>query len=653
MRVDRSRSPKEVPSGAKTPERIGDSDDCLYACSDTKSYEGFVNNLHVCEFELNLAPRDVHMGKGGIWMVNSKARKGVEVSLRNLKQEDKLEFEKAMKKEIDSFVSSEAVQICDSQGIPEERILKMRWIFVWKPLNDEHGKEIGKKAKARLIIRGYEDPRLTTLEREAPTLSCLGRNLLLSETARKKKPLFSGDIKTAFLQGDKSELDSEVYGLPPQDVRERLGTKPHEILRIAKAIYGLLNAPKRWYDALSKFLVNDGWMIHSLDKCLFKRIDENGCVCGYLGIHVDDVLTSGDGMVYKQAIDRLRQQFSFGSWENAMDGTITYCGCEIRQHDDYSISLDQQKFSLSIDEINVSTERKMNTQDVVTENERKGMRQCLGALNWRATQSAPWLLSTVSHLQGVVEHAQVQDLLAVNRLVRLQRKHFDQGLYFAVLKGSCTLLTYTDASWATRRDGSSQGGQITLLVEQNALCGSKTKFSVLSWSSKKLKRIARSSTSAETQMSANALDSHEFAKLGFFDLQCNYKLDLRKSDDYLSSFKSGLVGDARNIYDGIVKVETSGLHMAERRTAIELLAIKERLLQASVELRWVESECDLADGLTKPWKHEPVIRTLKKKEICLVYDPEFQSSRKKKALRKYASDAIFCAWLSAVYDLAV
>ena len=127
------------------------------------------------------------MGKGGIWMVNSKARKGVEVSLRNLKQEDKLEFEKAMKKEIDSFVSSEAVQICDSQGIPEERILKMRWIFVWKPLNDEHGKEIGKKAKARLIIRGYEDPRLTTLEREAPTLSCLGRNLLLSETAMEKE----------------------------------------------------------------------------------------------------------------------------------------------------------------------------------------------------------------------------------------------------------------------------------------------------------------------------------------------------------------------------------------------------------------------------------------------------------------------------------
>ena len=58
---------------------------------------------------------------------------------------------------------------------------------------------------------------------------------------------------------------------------------------------------------------------------------------------------------------------------------------------------------------------------------------------------------------------------------------------------------------------------------------------------------------------------NEFAKLSFYDLCSNYKLDLRKSGSSLSSFKSVLVGDARNIYDGIVKVETSGLRMAERR----------------------------------------------------------------------------------------
>ena len=130
-------------------------------------------------------------------------------------------------------------------------------------------------------------------------------------------------------------------------------------------------------------------------------------------------------------------------------------------------------------------------------------------------------------------------------------------------------------------------------------------------------------------------------------------MDLRKSGSYLSSFKSVLVGDARNIYDGIVKVETSGLRMADRRTAIELLAIRERLQQACVELRWIESDCDMADGLTKPWKHEPLSRALKRREICIVYDPQFQSSRKKKALRRFNDDPILYARLSSVYEMAV
>lgn len=111
-------------------------------------------------------------------------------------------------------------------------------------------------------------------------------------------------------------------------------------------------------------------------------------------------------------------------------------------------------------------------------------------------------------------------------------------------------------------------------------------------------------------------------------------LDLRKTDSYLQQNESCLVCDARNIYDGICKVETSGLHMEEKRTAIELLAIKERLNQANVCLRWVDGEQELADGLTKPWKHEPLIKALKEPVWRLVYDPKFQSARRKRILQR-------------------
>lgn len=123
-----------------------------------------------------------------------------------------------------------------------------------------------------------------------------------------------------------------------------------------------------------------------------------------------------------------------------------------------------------------------------------------------------------------------------------------------------------------------------MLVQNGILCGQRSPFSVLCWTSKRLKRIARSSTSAEAQMSGNALDTHEFAKLGCYDLINPGKLDLRKIDCYLQQTESCLVCDARNIYGCVCKVETSGLHMKEKRTAIELFAIKERLNQANVSL---------------------------------------------------------------------
>ena len=50
-----------------------------------------------------------------------------------------------------------------------------------------------------------------------------------------------------------------VYGLPPLDVKERLGMKDHEALRISNAIYGLLNAPKQWYESLCGVLVTSGF----------------------------------------------------------------------------------------------------------------------------------------------------------------------------------------------------------------------------------------------------------------------------------------------------------------------------------------------------------------------------------------------------------
>ena len=610
----------------------------------------YVNKCDVVEIHLVIGARDVHKNNG-VWVVNQKAKKGAEVNLRKLEAHEVEQFEEAKHKELESITENEAMKICEMHGIPKERVLGMRWVLTWKPLEDQEGQNVGKKAKARLIIKGYQDPDLLSVPREAPTLSSLGRNSILAEASKRRFKVCLGDIKTAFLNGDQTELDRNIFAEPPEDVREKLGMKPHEILRVAKAMYGLLHAPKRWFEKLKEVLVSQGWVPHQMDQCVFKLVDENGYVCGYIGVHVDDVICAGVGTCFDTHVKNFRESFPFGSWKCAYDETVKFCGCDIRQKENFNITVTQERFALSIDEINLDSARKAQVDAELDFKEKQNMRQTLGALNWRAVQTAPWMLATVSHLQGCTEGGTISDVLSVNKLVRWQRRYATSGLLFSHSIENDVVVTFTDASWATRKDGSSQGGQITLLMNKHVLDGDVSHFSVLCWGSKRLRRVARSSTSAEVQMSGNALDQHEFVKLFMHVLRSAEHVDLRNPDKILSSVESCLISDSKNVYDGLEKIETSGLQMEERRTAIELLGIKERLQQANVRCRWVSGDQELADGLTKPWQGDQLIKALEKARWQIVFDPEFMSAKRKKQLNQIQKRHGESNWLDAVMML--
>ena len=90
------------------------------------------------------------------------------------------------------------------------------------------------------------------------------------------------------------------------------------------------------------------------------------------------------------------------------------------------------------------------------------------------------------------------------------------------------------------------------------------------------------------------------------------------------------------ILDGLAKVETSGLHMEEKRTAIELLGIKERMPEARVLVKWVDGDQELADCLTKPWLTEQLMKALEWGQWTLTFDEDMMSAKKKRQLKKQA-----------------
>ena len=73
------------------------------------------------------------------------------------------------------------------------------------------------------------------------------------------------DVKSAFLNG---YLHEEVYlKQPPGFVHEK---HPNYVYRLKKSVYGLRQSPRSWYERLSTFLVDSGFIRgHSILLYLF------------------------------------------------------------------------------------------------------------------------------------------------------------------------------------------------------------------------------------------------------------------------------------------------------------------------------------------------------------------------------------------------
>ena len=110
----------------------------------------------------------------------------------------------------------------------------------------------------------------------------------------------------------------------------------------------------------------------------------------------------------------------------------------------------------------------------------------------------------------------MQDLLDANKDLRFLKANADVGLYFGFDKAWSELRVggFSDASWASRLDGSSQGGYAIFAGPADDLSnGTPTPFVCLEWDSKKLVRLCRSSLSAAAQAAALGVDSLMWVKI--------------------------------------------------------------------------------------------------------------------------------------------
>ena len=92
-----------------------------------------------------------------------------------------------------------------------------------------------------------------------------------------------------------------------------------------------------------------------------------------------------------------------------------------------------------------------------------------------------------------------------------------------------------------------------------------------------------------------------------------------------------MVIDAKSIYDSLTSTNQP-LQLAEKRTALELLAYLKNTEANGTETRWVHGGANLSDGLTKV-AHHPMLREfLEGSTWALVQEPKGLSGKKRQAL---------------------
>ncbi|KAJ9567614.1 LOW QUALITY PROTEIN: hypothetical protein OSB04_003580 [Centaurea solstitialis] len=184
----------------------------------------------------------------------------------------------AMHEELLQFVLQHVWDLVD---LPTgHRVIGTKWIFRNK--TDERGIVI--KNKARLVAQGYtQEEGIDYDDVFAPVARIEAIRLFLAFASYKGFKVYQMDVKSAFLYGT---IDEEVYVSQPPGFEDP--KYPDKVYKLRKALYGLHQAPRAWYDTLSSYLLENKFERGVIDKTLFIKRTKTDMLL--VQIYVDDII---------------------------------------------------------------------------------------------------------------------------------------------------------------------------------------------------------------------------------------------------------------------------------------------------------------------------------------------------------------------------
>ncbi|GJY76657.1 retrovirus-related pol polyprotein from transposon TNT 1-94 [Tanacetum coccineum] len=452
-------------------------------------------------------------------------------------------------------------------------LIKLKWIY--KVKIDESGGVL--KNKARLVAQGFrQEDGIDFEESFAPVARIEAIHIFVANAAHKNMMIFQMDVKMAFLNG---KLKEEVYISQPEGFVDQ--DNPSHVYKLKKALYGLKQAPRAWYDMLSSFLISQQFSKGVVDPTLFTRHAGNDILL--VQIYVDDIIFASTNTAM---CDEFANQMT-SKFKMSMMGQMSFfLGLQISQSP-RGIFINQSKYASEIvKKYGLNTTDSVDTPMIETKKLDEDLqgkpvdatlyRGMIGSLMY-LTASRPDLNYVVCLCARYQAKPTEKHLQAVKRIFRYLNGTINMGLWYSK-DTDMSLTAYADADHAgcqdTRR---STSGSAQFLGDK-----------LVSWSSKKQKSTAISSTEAEYIALSGCCSQILWMRSQLTD----YGFQFNKIPLYCDN-KSAIALCCNNVQ-----------HSRAKHIDIRYHFIKEQVENGIVELYFVRTEYQLADIFTKPLPRE-------------------------------------------------
>ncbi|GJU83424.1 putative ribonuclease H-like domain-containing protein [Tanacetum coccineum] len=218
----------------------------------------------------------------------------------------------------------------------QDELLQFKLQKVYRNKKDERG--IVVRNKARLVAQGYtQEEGIDYDEVFAPVARIEAIRLFLAYASFKDFVVYQMDVKSAFLYG---KIEEEVYVCQPLGFEDP--EFPDRVYKVEKALYGLHQAPRAWYETLSTYLLENGFQRGTIDKTLFIKKFKGDILL--VQVYVDDIIFGSTKKELCTEFEKLMHK----KFQMSSIGELTFfLGLQVTQKDD-GIFISQDKY---VDEI--------------------------------------------------------------------------------------------------------------------------------------------------------------------------------------------------------------------------------------------------------------------------------------------------------------